>query len=527
MNFDAIIRNADVYDGLGNPPRRLDVGVCGEQIAAVDNLMAAEAPMDIDATGLAVCPGFIDVHSHSDVYALIEPSAASKITQGITTEVVGNCGASAAPLHGAYKLPADWAAHPHPGKWSTVAEYRALVDQVQPGVNIALLIGHNTLRAGVVGYEGRPATADELTQMKQRLHESLEAGAIGFSTGLIYIPGTFAPREEVEELCAVLAEHDGIYTSHMRSEGAELLEAIEETIGYGRSSGARVQVSHLKTSGRENWHKIDDALQLIRDARDREGMDVAADRYPYIAACTDLDILLPDWALDDGHAAILARIRDADTRARIREEILAAREEDYWDTVVVGSTHHPDNVPFKGTPLRKVAEALGVEPVDAMFTLIDRDELKTTGIFFGMSEDNMWKIFAEPYVMVGSDGSIHSPDGPLAKNHPHPRAYGSFPRFLRGVLDGRRMDLTEAIRKMTSLPAAQFSLYGRGVLAPGYQADLVAFRPNEIKDRADFVNPHQLSEGVEWVIVNGVVSVAAGKMTGERGGRFVGNQELG
>lgn len=521
MGFDLILSGADVHDGLGNPPRRVDVGISGDTIVEVGDLFRAEAKAVIDLTGYILAPGFIDVHSHSDVYALVEPSAASKITQGITTEIVGNCGASAAPLYGEYKLPSDWREQTCPGAWHTVAEYRALLDRVTPAVNVALLIGHNTLRAGVVGYEGRPARSDELATMKQRLDESLAEGAIGFSTGLIYIPGTFAPREEVEALCHVLAARDGIYTSHMRSEGDQLLEAIDETIEYGRRSGARVQISHLKTSGKRNWHKLDAALERIRHAREKEGMDVAADRYPYTAACTDLDILLPDWALNDGHAAILARVRDADTRARMRDEILAARDDAYWDTVTVGSTHHPDNEAFKGKPIRDVAAALGVEPVDAVFHLVEKDGLKTTGIFFGMSEENMWRILEEPYVMIGSDGSIHAPVGPLSHDHPHPRAYGSFPRYLRAVLDGRTVALPEAIRKMTSLAAAQFGFRDRGIVAKGYRADLTAFRRDKVQDRSDFVKPHQLSEGMDLVVVNGVVTIQDGQPTGARAGRFV------
>lgn len=356
--------------------------------------------------------------------------------------------------------------------------------------------------------------------MERRLDASLAEGAIGFSTGLIYIPGTFAPREEVDALCAVVARHDRIYTSHMRSEGSGLLEAIEETIGYGRRAGCRVQVSHLKTSGRSNWSKCEAALQLIRDAR-AEGLEVAADRYPYIAACTDLDILLPDWALDDGHAAILARVRDADTRARMREEMLAAREPGYWDSVTVGSTHAAETQRFKGMPLRQAAELLGVEPVDAVFHIIEQDELKTTGIFFGMSEENLWTIMAEPYVMVGSDGSVHAPTGPLSHDHPHPRAYGTFPRYLRAVEERRTVPLEEAVRKMTSLPAAQFGFADRGVIARGYQADLVAFQRQRVVDRADFVRPHQLSEGIDWVVVNGVLTLSGGEATGARGGRFL------
>lgn len=274
--FDFILYGADVHDGLGNPPRRLDVGVKGDRIVAVEDLSRAESGRRIDLTGFVLTPGFIDVHSHSDVYARVEPSAISKITQGITTEVVGNCGASAAPLYGEARLPSDWRAHLNGApNWQTVADYRAMIDETTPAVNIALLIGHNTLRAGVVGYAGRVATESELRLMADRLRRGLEEGAIGLSTGLIYIPGTFAPREEVEQLCAVVAARDGIYTSHMRSEGDRLIEAIDETIGYGRATGVRVQISHLKTSGARNWHKIDDALDRIRHARDRDGMEGA------------------------------------------------------------------------------------------------------------------------------------------------------------------------------------------------------------------------------------------------------------
>jgi N-acyl-D-amino-acid deacylase len=521
MRFDRILEGADVFDGLGNPSRRVDVGLCGDRIAAVDDLSRAEAAERVDLTGRSLCPGFIDVHSHSDVYALVEPSAASKITQGVTTEVVGNCGASAAPLHGAYRLPADWGSHELPGRWTTVADYRALIDSVKPAVHIALLVGHNTLRAGAIGYEGRPATDAELALMEDRLRRSLDEGALGLSTGLIYIPGTFAPREEIVRLCRVAAEADGIYTSHMRSEGEHLVEAIQETLDYGRASGVRVQISHLKTWGRENWDKLDTVLDMIRTARDREGLDVGADRYPYTAACTDLDILLPGWALDDGHAAILGRVRDPAVRAALRAEMEAAHPADYWDTVTVGSTHHAETVRFKGRPLRDVGLELGLDPIDALFHLIDRDELKTTGIFFGMSEENLWRILAEPYVMLGSDGSIHAPAGPLSQDHPHPRAYGSFPRYLRAVLDGRSVALPEAIRKMTSLPAAQFGFRDRGVLAPGYRADLVAFDRSRVRDPADFVRPHQLSEGIDWVAVNGVVTIRAGRLTGERAGGFL------
>lgn len=522
MAFDYLFTGAEVYDGLGNPPRCVDVGVTGDQISAVEHNLRAEAAEVVDLTGYVLCPGFIDVHSHSDIYALVEPSAFSKITQGVTTEVVGNCGASAAPRYGAHRLPADWARHTLPGEWQTVADYRALVDTVQPAVNLALLVGHNTLRAGTVGYEGRAATTAEMQQMKDRLRQALDEGALGLSTGLIYIPGRFAPREEVEKLCRVVAEQDGIYTSHMRSEGDGLWEALDETLNYGRASGVRVQVSHLKTSGRANWSKLDGALERIWHARERDGLDVCADRYPYTAACTDLDIVLPDWALDGGRTAILERVRDPQTHARLRTEMTAARDPDYWGSVTVGSVHHPAIAHFKGVPLCDVAKELALDPVEALLHLIDLDELQTTGIFFGMSEDNMWRILAEPYVMLGSDGSVFAPTGPLSSNHPHPRAYGSFPRWLRAVCDGCCVPLAEAIRKMTALPAAQFGFSDRGVLAPGYRADLTAFHKATVADRADFVNPHQAAVGIEYVMVNGVPTLANGQLTGHRAGVFVG-----
>ncbi len=521
MTLDLKITGGEVFDGLGNPPQRADVGVRGERIAEIDDLSRAPAAQEIRADGRYVCPGFIDVHTHSDAYILIEPDARSKVFQGVTTEVVGNCGTSATPLMGEYRMPADWRAHTYPGAWNRVADYRDRVEEVGPAVNVAMLVGHNTLRAGVMGYEGRPATDEEMRRMCAQLDACLEEGARGFSTGLIYIPGAFAPREEIAELARIVARHDGLYASHMRSESDALVEAIDEILDCARRAGCRTQISHLKTSGRQNWHKLDAVLEKFRAAR-AEGLDIAADRYPYTAACTDLDILLPDWALDGGHAAILGRMRDPDTRSRIRAELLETRPADYWTTVHVGSARHPDNTRFMGRPIPEVAGALGVDPVDAVLHVIDTEELHATGIFFGMSEDNLWRILAEPYVMLGSDGSIHAPDGPLSHDHPHPRAYGTFPRYVRAVLDGRSVPLTEAIRKMTSLPAERLRLKGRGVLQPGSIADVTVLDPATIRDTSTYAEPHQLARGIDALVVNGVLTLHEGRLTGCRGGRFLG-----
>ena len=520
MKFDLLIKNGSVLDGTGGSAIRADVGICGERIAAVGDLSKAEADQIIDAIGQTVCPGFIDVHSHSDAYLLIDPRASSKVFQGITTEVCGNCGASVSPRLGDAKLPSDWQDKPFPGTWSTVAEYRNLFEQVKPAVNEALLIGHNTLHRGICGYEPRGATPDELKAMCRALEQALDEGGCGMSTGLIYPPASAVPREEVIELSKICAAKNKIYTSHMRSEGKQLLEAIDEALDIGRRSGARVQISHLKTSGQANWHKIDAALEKI-EAAIAEGLEVAADRYPYTAACTDLDIILPDWALYDGKDAVLARLADSKVRKKIRDEILEGRGEFGFSTVMIGSTEHPENHTLQGMVLEEAAKQLGMEPVDALLHIIEKDELRTGGIFFGMCEENMWRILAQPWVMIGCDASLRAPDGILSKDHPHPRAYGSFTKLLRASLDGQTVPLPEMIRKMTSLAAEQFRLKDRGILKKGNFADVVVFDPAKIKENTTYQAPHQLSGGITTLLINGTVTIQGGRLTGQRNGKFL------
>jgi N-acyl-D-amino-acid deacylase len=520
MKFDLLIQNGRVLDGTGAEALRADVGISGERIAAIGDLSKADADQVLDAAGQFVCPGFIDAHSHSDAYLLIDPRAPSKVFQGITTEVCGNCGASVAPRLGDARLPSDWQDKPFPGTWRTVAEYRALFDQVKPAVNEALLIGHNTLHRGVCGYEPRGAAPDELAAMCRALEQALDEGGCGLSTGLIYPPASAVPREEVVALSKVCAAKNKIYTSHMRSEGKQLIEAIDEALEIGRRSGARVQISHLKTSGQANWHKIDAALEKIEAAR-AEGLEVAADRYPYTAAQTDLDIILPDWALYDGKDAVLARLADATMRKKIRDEIFAERGEFGFSTVMIGSVEHPDFQAFRGMKVDEFAKQLGMEPVDALLHLIEKDELRTGGIFFGMCEENMWKILAKPWVMIGCDASLRAPDGILSKDHPHPRAYGSFTKLLRASLDGQTVPLPEMIRKMTSLAAAHFRLKDRGILKKGNFADVVVFDPAAVKENTTYTDPHQLSEGVTALVVNGTLTIQNAQLTGQKNGRFL------
>lgn len=517
--FDLKVIHGEVLDGSGHPAVRADVGVTGDSITAVGDLAAAPAQVTLDAAGSVVCPGFIDAHSHSDAYLLIEPSAASKIYQGVTCEVVGNCGSSAAPRLGSAQVPSDWQSHTYPGTWRTMAEYRRLWEQVGPAVNIVALVGHNVLRASVMGYAGRAARPEEIDAMARLLEQSLDEGGRGLSTGLIYPPGMYATAEEILTLARVVAARGGLYTSHMRSESSRLLEALQETIGVGRTTGVRVQVSHLKTSGAANWHLIDEALGLLETAR-RDGVALAADRYPYTSSCTDLDVIFPHWATEGGRDAELRRLRDPAIRARLRAELLATRPERSWGTITIGSTSEA-NTRFRGMPLEQAAAALGLEPVDAALHLIETDHLATSAFFQGMSEPNLWRILAQPYVMLGSDASLRAPWGPLSHDYPHPRAYGSFPRFLRAALDGKTVPLPEAVRKLTALPAEQFGLQQRGLLAPGKMADLVVFNPLTLRDRAAYTAPHQLSEGVMHVVVNGVLTLRQGVLTGQRGGHWL------
>ena len=515
-----IIRGGTIMDGLGGVGFVADIGLRGGRIAAIGCLDGVEAAHVFDAAGQWVCPGFIDAHSHSDAYLLVDPRAVSKISQGITTEVTGNCGASAAPRYGGYQMPSDWLEQEYPGDWHSVVEYRALLEQQKPAVNVVLLAGHRTLRAAVMGSEARAATEAEVAQMVELLEEAMEQGAAGLSSGLIYAPAMYAERGELIALARVAARRNGLYATHMRSEGARLLEAIGEALDVVRESGVRLQISHLKTAGRANWSKIDEALERIAAAR-ASGVEVRADRYPYTASCTDLDVILPVWASQGGRAAILERLRHPETRQRIREELLAEKGDTDWDSIWIGSTRHPENRAFTGGPLLAAAEAWGLQPVDAALRLMDTDDLFTGGIFFGMCEENMRRILCEPWVMLGSDASIRAPDGPLSADHPHPRAYGTMPKFLRMALDGKWMLPEEAVHKMTGLPAEQFRLKDRGVLREGAWADVTVIEPKNIAGKATYKEPHRLSTGVSAVWVNGGLSWRGGEGTGERYGRFL------
>ena len=509
-DFDILLKNGSLADGSGQEPIQADIGICGDKIKAVGRLADATAEKTIDCSGLCVAPGFIDVHSHSDTYILLQPSAPSKIQQGVTTEIVGQCGSSASPLVGGAKLPSDWASHPYPHDWHTLREFRAVLQEVHPLINIVTMTGHRNLRMAVMGLAARPATTEETTAMVKLLDDELENGSSGFTTGLLYQPACHAQPEEIHALATACARHGGHYATHLRSEGTHLLEALDEAIETARISGVALQISHFKTSGPANWHLLEPAIARIEKAR-ADGIRVYADRYPYTAAGTDLDVILPEWAERGAREEILARLSDPDTRAQIREEMMSTRDSGYWKTVMVGGTWCPANAPLRGRDIASIAAEWSCLPAEAVLRIVQADELRTGGFFFGMSEENLHRIFSLPWVMVGSDASLRATTGLLSDDHPHPRAYGTFPRFLAMCRDDKLLPLGEAVRRLTSLPAEAFHLADRGWIKPGFVADVTVFNPATVKDAATFAKPHQYPVGIAHVIANGHVVVGGNR----------------
>ena len=514
-----MLANALLFDGSGSPPQRGSLAVRGGRIAEI-RAQPAEIPTResaprpplprpaasdcevIDCGGLALAPGFIDVHSHSDAYALLRPDAPSKITQGVTTEIVGQCGASASPLVGGAKLPSDWASFEYPRAWRNISEYLAALHEAEPLVNIVPMTGHRNLRMAVMGMEPRPAAPREIAQMAELLESELEGGSTGFTVGLAYQPACHSAEEEIIALAKVCARRGGIFATHLRSEGAALLEALDEAIRAAEESGAQLQISHFKTSGAANWTKLEAAIEKIEAARAR-GIRVFADRYPYTASGTDLDIILPEWAERGSREEILARLADAGARKKIAAELDSTRPPEYWQTVMVGGTWSPASRSLRGRRIDEIAREWKLPPAETLLRIVERDGLRTGGFFFGMSEENLARILSFPWVMIGSDASLRAGSGILSEDHPHPRAWGAFPAFFALCREKKLMPLEEAVRRVTGLPAETFALRERGQLKSGFIADLVLFNPNEISARATYESPSAPSAGIEAVFVRG------------------------
>lgn len=523
---DLVFRNALLFDGSGVPPRAADVAVTGDRITSIGAPgTLARGGEEIDLRGLALAPGFIDIHSHTDLALLVDARAESKVRQGVTTEVAGQDGSSIGPWSEAafQRVREDYRT-----RYGVDIDFRDLagffrrLERQPAAVNLASMVGHGTIRAAVVGEDDRSATPQELARMVGLVREAVQAGACGLSSGLEYTPGAFGSLEELVALAGALRGTGLPYSSHMRNEDDQLFAAVEEAINVGRGAGIPVEVSHLKAQGGRNWWKADPVLETLEQAV-RSGVDVRYDVYPYVAYSTNLTNLFPVSSRDGGNAAFLTRLRDPAQRAALEPAVRDKIDElGSWDSVQITSTASDSLAWARGRRLGALAQERGEEPFAFLVRLLLEDRAETGMVGFGMSEENVAKMLAHPLAIVCSDGGARAPYGPLSAGSPHPRNYGAFPRVLGYyVREKRVMPLETAIQKMTSLPAARLRLEGRGSVVQGAFADLVVFDPAMVADRATFEKPHQYPVGIPHVIVNGRFVIRDGEQTGQLPGRVV------
>jgi N-acyl-D-amino-acid deacylase len=526
--LDILIKNGAVVDGTGRPAFKADVGIASGRMAVVAKQIEQEANRTIEAQGLHLAPGFIDPHTHSDLTLLANPRAESKTRQGVTTEVIGNCGGSPAPLLGAAveEARAEAKSLDLEVTWVTMAEYLDRLRSQGSAVNVVALVGHNTLRGSVLGYDDVQPTPEQQAEMERLAAEAMEQGARGLSTGLFYPPGFYARTKEVIGLASAAAHRGGIYASHVRSETNRLFEAVAEAIEIGREAGIRVQISHVKLEGYRNWEGADRLLAMLEDVRSL-GVRVGCDQYPYTAGVSWLAYILPYWAQAGGVRAVGERLSDPEARARLRvdwEENRAEWEDrggmrDWTDLLITDCAPRPE---VQGRNIAEIAAGEGKDPLETAFDLIAVSEGQVECVCFGQSEDNVRVLMRHPLVVVGSDGDALAPYGVLARTKPHPRYYGTFPRVLgRYVRDENVLSLEEAVKKMTSTTAERFGLNDRGVIREGARADLVLFNAQTVGDRATYTNPHQYPEGIPYVIVNGRVVIDQYEHTGALPGQVL------
>ncbi len=528
--FDVVIEHGHIVDGTGSPWYQGDVGIREGRIEAIGNLSGAPAKRRVDATGLVVAPGFIDMLGQSELTMLVDPHLPSKIFQGITTEITGE-GGSVAPLNDRI-VKADSVAYAHLGitpDWRTLDGYFARLARQGMGINLATYVGATQVRRVVLGDDDRQPTPVELDSMKTLVRRAMEEGAVGVSTSLQYAPAPYATTEELTALAAVAAPYGGVYATHMRSEGDDVLSAIDEAIRIGSQAHVPVEIWHIKAAGKNNWGRMKEIVAKIDSAR-AAGVDVTADTYAYPAWFNSLSAFVPPWAHDGGDAKLVERMKDPATRARIRKDMLATDGD--WDNewqeipgpeaVLVSVVQNPSLRPLQGKRLSEIAKEQGKDPIDALLDLLVADHAYSYGAVFGMSEPDIELALAQPWVSVDNDSQGTAPDGLLGQEHPHPRAYGTFPRILRKyVREEKLLTLPEAIRKFSALPAQRMRLTDRGVLKKGMWADVVIFDPDSVRDLATFEQPNQLSEGMRWVFVNGVPVIADGRATDALPGRVL------
>lgn len=528
--FDIVITHGHVIDGTGSPWYSGDIGIRDGKIVAIGHLAESQSKRTIDADGKVVAPGFIDMLGQSELSMLVEPRVPSKIFQGITTEVTGE-GGSIAPLNdGLAKADHSFYDHYHiTPDWRTFSQYFARLEKQGMGINLATFVGATQVRRMILGDDNRQPSPEQLQQMVSLVRDAMREGAVGVSSALQYAPAPYAKTEELIALASEAARWGGIYATHMRSESDGILTAIDETVRIGREAKIPVEIWHLKAAGKQNWGRMPEIVAKINAAR-AQGVDVGADTYAYPAWFNGLSAAIPPWAHDGGDAKLIERLRDPVSRARIRKELLTPSSE--WDNewynlpgpeaILIGVVQNPKLLPLQGKTLAEIAKAQGKDPMDALFDLLIEDNAYTTAASFGMSESDIALALQQPWVSIDNDSEGTSPEGPLGKDHPHPRAYGTFPRILRKyVREEKKLTLEEALRKFSALPAERLRLSDRGVLKTGLWADIVIFDPERVRDRSTFDNPNQLAEGMDYVLVNGVPVIAEGKMTGSLPGKVL------
>jgi dihydroorotase/N-acyl-D-amino-acid deacylase len=528
--YDILIRHGHIIDGTGAPWYSGDLAIKDGRIAAIERLDGATAGQVIDAGGKVVAPGFIDMLGQSETTILVSPQLPSKIFQGITTEITGE-GSSNAPLTDTL-VKTDQVFWDHYGvtpDWHSFREFFARLEKQGMGINLASYVGATQVRRVVLGDDDRAPSPAELDSMKALVRAAMRDGAVGLSTSLQYPPAPYAKTDELVALAAEAAKYGGVYATHMRSESDRIFQALDEAITIGREAGIPVEIWHLKTAGKRNWGRMPQVVAKIDSAR-RAGVDIAADTYAYPAWFNSMSAFVPPWALDGGTARLLERLRDPAARRRIRTDMLTPS--DAWDnewqeipgpeSVLISVVQKPDLQQYQGKTLAQVAKIRKKDPIETLLDILAEDQAFTSVAVFGMSERDIALALKQPWTSVDNDSQGTSPDGLLGKEHPHPRAYGTFPRILRKyVREEHLMSLEDAIRKFTSLPAGRMRLADRGVLKAGMWADVVVFDADSVRDKATFAEPNQLAEGMAWVLVNGVPVIADGKATGALPGRVL------
>src|SRR5438874_4584555 len=527
-DFDIIIKDGTVYDGSGAEPKQADVAIRGDRIVGIGDFKAAKAKAVIDAQGLAVAPGFINMLSWSTVSLIHDGRSQSEIRQGVTTEIMGE-GESMGPVNDRVRehMIRQQIDIKYDIKWNTLAEYLQYLQKRGVSCNVASFIGATTIREYVIGFEDKQPTPEQLDQMRELVRKEMEAGALGIGTSLIYPPAFYAQTEELIELCKVAAKYQGKYISHMRSEGNRLLEALDELIRISREAGIPAEVYHIKAAGEKNWGKVDELLSRIESAQ-KDGLNVRANMYTYTAAGTGLDACLPPWTEDGGYPALFKRLRDPAMREKIAAEVKI--DSDAWENLYLAAGS-PEKIllvgfkseklkPLTGKSLAEVAKMRGKDPIETIMDLISEDESRIGTVYFLMSEENVKKELAKPWISFGSDEASQTPEGVFLKSNPHPRAYGNFARVLgKYARDEKVITLPEAVRRLSALPATNLGLDHRGFIQDGMFADVVVFDPAIIADRATFEKPHQYAVGMKHVVVNGVQVLKDGEHTGAKPGR--------